>query len=153
MWKYIGKYLPFAILAAGFMLGEVWMDLLQPGLMSRIVDEGILRAGGSDLQIIKKLGLQMISLAFMGIFCGSMNNIFVHLSCQNIGNGIRKDCFCHKVLVGQSRNPNRYFQRRDGTGDERDRQYWFCVDCSFRRLLCGERTDFCGGDLCLYCVC
>ena len=65
MWKYIGKYLPFAILAAGFMLGEVWMDLLQPGLMSRIVDEGILRAGGSDLQIIKKLGLQMISLAFM----------------------------------------------------------------------------------------
>lgn len=102
MWKYIGKYLPFAILAAGFMLGEVWMDLLQPGLMSRIVDEGILRAGGSDLQIIKKLGLQMISLAFLGIFCGSMNNIFVHLSCQNIGNGIRKDCFCHKVLVGQS---------------------------------------------------
>ena len=40
MWKYIGKYLPFAILAACFMLGEVWMDLLQPGLLSRIVDEG-----------------------------------------------------------------------------------------------------------------
>ena len=26
-------------------------------------------------------------------FCGSMNNVFVHMSGQNIGNEIRKDCF------------------------------------------------------------
>ena len=30
MWKYIRRYLHFAILAAAFMVGEVTMDLLQP---------------------------------------------------------------------------------------------------------------------------
>lgn len=35
----------------------------------------------------------MILLVLFGGFCGSMNNVFVHLSGQNIGNEIRKDCF------------------------------------------------------------
>ena len=42
MWKYIRRYLPFAVLAALFMVGEVSMDLIQPGIMSRIVDDGVL---------------------------------------------------------------------------------------------------------------
>ena len=42
MWKYIRRYLPYAILAGLFMVGEVLMDLIQPGIMSRIVDEGVL---------------------------------------------------------------------------------------------------------------
>lgn len=42
MWKYIKRYLPFAIPAALFMIGEVIMDLIQPGLMSKIVDDGVL---------------------------------------------------------------------------------------------------------------
>lgn len=42
MWKYIKRYLPFAILADLFMIGEVIMDLIQPGLMSKIVDDGVL---------------------------------------------------------------------------------------------------------------
>lgn len=39
MWKYIKRYLLFAILAALFMIGEVMMDLIHLGLMSRIVDD------------------------------------------------------------------------------------------------------------------
>ena len=42
MWKYVRKYLIFGILAALSMVGEVLMDLLQPEIMSRIVDEGVL---------------------------------------------------------------------------------------------------------------
>lgn len=42
MWKYIKKYLHFAIIAALFMVGEVLMDLLQPEIMSKIVDDGVL---------------------------------------------------------------------------------------------------------------
>lgn len=38
MWKYIKKYLPMAVIAALFMFGEVLMDLVQPRLMSEIVD-------------------------------------------------------------------------------------------------------------------
>ena len=96
MWNYVKKYLYFAIPAALFMVGEVSMDLLQPGLMRHIVDEGVLHlddAGAGGLELILKLGLTMICLTLFGGLCGSMNNVFVHLASQNIGNEIRKDCF------------------------------------------------------------
>ena len=96
MWKYIKKYLFFAVIAALFMVGEVMMDLVQPRLMSQIVDDGVLgldNNGVGDLSLIWSLGLKMILLVLFGGFCGSMNNVFVHLSGQNIGNEIRKDCF------------------------------------------------------------
>lgn len=96
MWKYIKKYLPYAVIAALFMVGEVMMDLVQPQLMSRIVDDGVLGIGNNgvgDLNIIWNVGVKMILLVLFGGFCGSMNNVFVHLSGQNIGNEIRKDCF------------------------------------------------------------
>jgi len=96
MWKYIKKYLPFAILAALFMIGEVMMDLIQPGLMREIVDNGVLglsNGGTGNLELIWRLGIQMISLVLFGGFCGSMNNAFVHMTGQNVGNEMRKDCF------------------------------------------------------------
>lgn len=96
MWKYIRQYLLFAVIAGLFMIGEVLMDLIQPGIMSRIVDEGVLgvyNGGISDLHLIWELGLRMIGLVLLGGICGSLNNVFVHLSSQNIGNEIRKDCF------------------------------------------------------------
>lgn len=96
MWKYIRRYLFFAIIAGLFMVGEVLMDLIQPSLMGKIVDDGVLginNGGASDLSLIWKLGLQMIGLVLFGGLCGSLNNVFVHISSQNIGNDIRKDCF------------------------------------------------------------
>ena len=96
MWKYIRKYLFLAVIAGLFMVGEVFMDLLQPGLMSRIVNDGVLgvnKGGIPNLNLIWRLGLQMIGLVLLGGLCGSLNNVFVHVSSQNIGNGIRKDCF------------------------------------------------------------
>ena len=96
IWKYIRHYLFFAIIAALFMIGEVLMDLIQPGIMSRIVDDGVLgvHSGGTpDMHLIWILGLQMIGLVLFGGLCGSLNNVFVHISSQNIGNEMRKDCF------------------------------------------------------------
>ena len=96
MWKYIKRYLPYCILAAIFMVGEVLMDLIQPGFMSKIVDDGVLGVnnnGIGDIHLILKLGLMMIGLVILGGFCGSMNNVFVHFSGKNIGNIIRKDAF------------------------------------------------------------
>lgn len=96
MWKYIRKYLFFAILAALFMVGEVMMDLIQPGLMRQIVDNGVLGIGNGgigNLNLVWHMGILMIFLVLFGGFCGSMNNVFVHMSGQNIGNEIRKDCF------------------------------------------------------------
>ena len=72
------------------------MDLLQPEIMSRIVDEGVLGAGHDgvgDLNLIWSLGLRMICLVLVGGLCGSLNNAFVHMTAQNIGNEMRKDAF------------------------------------------------------------
>ncbi|MGN0801954.1 MAG: hypothetical protein ACI4MF_05075, partial [Candidatus Faecivicinus sp.] len=60
MWKYVKRYLPYAILAAAFMVGEVMMDLLQPNIMSQIVDDGVLginNGGVGNMALIWKLGL------------------------------------------------------------------------------------------------
>lgn len=96
MWKYVKRYLHYAVIAALFMIGEVLMDLIQPGLMSRIVDEGVLGINNNsigDAYLILTLGLVMIVLVIFGGVCGSLNNVFVHMTGQNIGNEIRKDCF------------------------------------------------------------
>lgn len=101
MWKYVKRYLHFAILAAIFMIGKVSMDLIQPGIMSKIVDEGVLglnNGGVGNLHLIWTLGLKMAGLVLFGGICGSLNNAFVHLSGQNIGNEIRKDCF-RKIMT------------------------------------------------------
>ena len=96
MWKYIKKYLHYAIIAAAFMVGEVLMNLLQPEIMGRIVDDGVLgvsTGGVGSLQLIWTLGIQMIFLVLFGGLCGSLNNVFVHMTGQNIGNDMRKDAF------------------------------------------------------------
>ncbi|MCI6909094.1 MAG: hypothetical protein SOX31_02055 [Eubacteriales bacterium] len=96
MWKYIRPYLHLALIAALFMVGEVLMDLLQPEIMSRIVDEGVLGTnnnGVGNMSVIWSSGLRMIILVIFGGLCGSLNNVFVHISSQNVGNDMRKDCF------------------------------------------------------------
>ena len=78
------------------MIGEVMVDLIQPEIMSKIVDEGVLGIktdGVGDLDLIWRLGIIMIGLVLFGGLCGSLNNVFVHMSGQNIGNEMRKDCF------------------------------------------------------------
>lgn len=92
MWK----YKLFAIIAALFMVGEVMMDLIQPELMHQIVDNGVLgleNDGVGNINLVWQLGIKMILLVLFGGFCGSMNNVFVNMSGQNIGNEIRKNCF------------------------------------------------------------
>ena len=96
MFQYIKKYLLFAILAIACMFGEVFMDLYQPELMSRIVDEGVLGIGNggvSNLNIIMTVGLLMAVITFAGGLCGSLNNVFIYMTSENVGNAIRKDTF------------------------------------------------------------
>lgn len=101
MWQYVKRYLHFAVLAALFMVGEVTADLIQPGVMSRIVDEGVLgigNNGSSNLHLILSLGLLMSVVVILGGCSGSLNNVFVHMTGQNIGNEVRKDCF-RKIMT------------------------------------------------------
>lgn len=96
MLKYLKKYWFFALLAPIFMIGEVSMDLIQPRLMSTIVDEGVLglsNGGVGDLQLILTTGLEMVGFVVLGGFFGIMSGVFSNLCSQNFGNDIRKDAF------------------------------------------------------------
>lgn len=52
--KYLKPYALFAVLTPLSMVGEVLGDLLQPKLMSKIVDDGVL---GQDMNLIIRTGL------------------------------------------------------------------------------------------------
>ena len=76
------------------MILEVSMDLVQPSLMSRIVDEGILTG---NISFIVELGIQMLIFTVMGCIGGVLSGVFGNLAAQNFSNDLRKDVFA-KVM-------------------------------------------------------
>ena len=94
MLKYLKKYWLFTMLAPLFMIGEVSMDLIQPELMSHIIDDGVLgiNSGGVG-NLILGTGIRMVLLVAAGGVCGVMSGVFANLSAQQFGNDVRKDTF------------------------------------------------------------
>lgn len=96
MLKYLKKYWFFALLAPIFMICEVSMDLLQPELMSRIIDDGVLglnNGGVGNLNTVITIGLKMIGFVALGGICGIMSGVFANLCAQQFGNDVRKAVF------------------------------------------------------------
>ncbi len=92
MLKYLKKYWLFCILAPLFMVGEVSMDLWQPDLMAKIVDQGVLQ---SDFSLIVRVGVQMILCVLAGGTFGVVCGVFANIAAQGFGNDLRKDLFGH----------------------------------------------------------
>ncbi|MBQ6894448.1 MAG: ABC transporter ATP-binding protein [Clostridia bacterium] len=90
MFKYLKKYWLLCILAPLFMVGEIAMDLIQPDMMAKIVDEGVL---GGNMPLIIETGIKMILLVAFGAFCGIMCGVFATFAAQKFGNDVRKDLF------------------------------------------------------------
>ena len=90
MLKYLKKYWMWCLLAPLFMLGEISMDLIQPDMMSTIVDDGVLV---QNMSVILKTGIQMILLVFFGGICGILSGVFANFAAQQFGNDLRKDVF------------------------------------------------------------
>ncbi len=96
IFSYAKKYIFLAFLGAGFMVAEVTLDLIQPRMMARIVNEGILGVGGSghpDISLVISVGIRMILLVIAGSIAGILSGVFVNLTAKSAGNDIRKDCF------------------------------------------------------------
>lgn len=92
--KYLKKYWYFALLSPLFMILEVSMDLVQPSLMSRIVDDGIVTG---DISLIVELGVQMLIFTIVGCCGGVLSGVFGNMAAQNFSNDLRKDAFA-KVM-------------------------------------------------------
>ena len=119
IFKYLKKYWLWAILAPLFMVGEVLMDLIQPMLMSILVDNGINGAEFSEetnqflvklytnsalwgdldksLVIILNVGLIMIFLVLLGGLFGVLSGVFTNKASFHFANDLRKDAFNHII--------------------------------------------------------
>ena len=61
--KYLKPYWFVALMTPLFMIIEVVVDLIQPKMMSTIVDEGVL---GGNMNLIITTGISMILLVILG---------------------------------------------------------------------------------------
>ncbi len=84
LYKYLKPYMLWTIIAPLFMLLEVFMDLLQPTLMSKIIDVGI---KNSDKAYIVRMCVLMCLCALAGIVGGAGNMYFS----TKAGYGFAKD--------------------------------------------------------------
>ena len=92
--KYIKPYILFALLAPLAMAGEVTVDLMQPKLMSKIVDDGVL---GGDMDLIIKTGITMLVLIIIGGICGVASSAFSGCASQGFSRDLRNDVY-RKVM-------------------------------------------------------
>lgn len=97
--RYLKPYWLFALLCPLAMILEVSMDLLQPTLMSDIVDNGILGNAAADenLRYVLITGLKMLAFSLIGCFGGIASAAFGTAAAQKMGNDLRKDAFA-KVM-------------------------------------------------------
>lgn len=97
--RYLKPYWLFALLCPLAMILEVSMDLLQPTLMSDIVDNGILGDAADDenLRYVLITGLKMLVFSLIGCFGGIASAAFGTAAAQKMGNDLRKDAFA-KVM-------------------------------------------------------
>ena len=98
--KYLKPYALFAVLtplSTLFRSGEVLGDLLQPKLMSKIVDDGVL---GQDMDLIIRTGLLMLLVLIGGGACGIAASAFGGIASQSFSRDLRVDVF--KRVMGLS---------------------------------------------------
>lgn len=88
--KLLSKYWFLAVLAPLFMIGEVSMDLMQPKLMSEIVDDGVL---SNNMSVIIQTGLKMLGFTALGGVSGILSGVFTNFASQNFVNDLRKKVY------------------------------------------------------------
>jgi ATP-binding cassette subfamily B protein len=88
--RFLASYWHWAVLAPLMMALEVAMDLAQPWLLQKIVDQGIAR---SDMNLVISTGLLMASVAVIGMVGGISCGIFTVLAGQGFGADLRGTLF------------------------------------------------------------
>ncbi|MBQ6631598.1 MAG: ABC transporter ATP-binding protein [Romboutsia sp.] len=91
LFRYLkGSAVLCAILAPLSMCLEVAMDLLQPTLLSKIIDVGV---ANGDLSYVLHIGLQMIIAAILGLIGGAACSYFASVASMNLGQELRQGLF------------------------------------------------------------
>ncbi len=87
---FLKPYAHWAVLAPLLMMLEVVMDLMQPRMIQRIVDQGLARG---DMPLVLHTGLLMVGFAAIGVFGGIGCTLFSTLAAQGFGADLRATLF------------------------------------------------------------
>ena len=88
--KYLKPYWFVALMTPLFMVIEVVVDLIQPKMMSKIVDEGVL---GGNMSLIVTTGIAMLLLVVLGGIGGIGSAAFSSRASQSFAMDLRDDVF------------------------------------------------------------
>jgi ATP-binding cassette, subfamily B, multidrug efflux pump len=88
--RFLKPYWHWSLLAPLLMALEVAMDLLQPRLIQRIVDEGVARG---DMNVVLGTGGWMVAAAVVGLLGGMGCTVFTMLAAQGFGADLRGALF------------------------------------------------------------
>lgn len=88
--KYYKKYYKLFFLAIFFISLETSADLLQPMLMSALVDQGVLR---QDMDFVMRQGLLMIFVTFCGAVFASIRNVVSSNVALSFSKDLRHDIY------------------------------------------------------------
>lgn len=86
----VKEYRNASLITPVFMIGEVICEMVIPVLMGWIVDKGIY---GGNMAYIMEMGLLMIIVAIVGLFCGFGGGIFGAKASTGLAKNLRKAAF------------------------------------------------------------
>lgn len=90
IFSYIAPYKWATIIAFVFMLIELGVELVQPLIIGKIIDEGVMKG---DLHIIMTWGIVMVVLGIIAFVGGISNGFFASHAAQSFGYDLRVDLF------------------------------------------------------------
>jgi len=88
--KYAKKYWKLFCTAVFFLMCEALCDLLQPTMMSRIIDVGV---ASRNMQYVIKMGGMMLLITACGAVAASLRSTLASIVSQNFGAELRSDLF------------------------------------------------------------
>ncbi|SHI09909.1 ATP-binding cassette, subfamily B [Sporobacter termitidis DSM 10068] len=97
--KYFNKYKVLFLSGVLFVLLEALCDLMQPTIMSRIIDDGI-KSG--QMSVILHYGLTMLAVTAAGACFAALRNILASRVSQNFGADLREDVFKKIIVFSES---------------------------------------------------
>ena len=90
VFSYVKPYKWPAVIALTLMLIELFVELVQPLIIAKIIDDGILQ---SDGPVIWLWGLVMLLLSFLALAAGITNSYFSSHAAQSFGFDLRNSVF------------------------------------------------------------
>ncbi len=104
LFVFLKPYWPFIGLALFFLFVELGVELVQPLLMAKIIDEGILQ---KDLSVVVFWGCVMMGLSVFSFLGGIVNSFTASHVSQSFGYDVRKSLF-EKVQAFSFSNLNQF---------------------------------------------